>query len=709
MTTADSSLSPEEAQPFVPLILRATARWCRWNLRKNRQGSWTKVPDCRTLDQTSQREFDDVAGPINKSSGIGFITTNGVATPRGYLVALDYDNCRNPETGRLSVWVRTALAAFSNSFTEVSPSGFGLRQWVLVDKLPRRNISTVLPIDADPVPGCTKRVEVQLFGVNQAGGFVTVTGKHLVCTNREVMRVNLDDVFRHFDWVPDEKARLDSLPTSDEPRPSWSDIDLYVFDQPHGESLVGGQWQDDGMDYSSASDAFWALEVMVAKASMGHGDVALHYLLNHTAWGQGSIENSLDPGRYGREAWVAADLCRAFAYIQQQEAELLDAFGEEQQALDEQVEASKEAAVKLSPIYSIESVQPDWSTVPAPREYLLNRPDGVGLLPRGKVGLFSAAGGTGKTTALIQLAVSVATGRSWLGHFTLGETCGKRVLFLMGEEDAEEAARKLYFACDNMGLDAVEMEAVRQRVMCVPLSGYALPLLDSNADSTGHSTGLVQRLSEGEDWGLVVVDPISRFAGVNVESDNILATRFVQELERFTRAPGNPTVLGVGHTSKQARAQGSAEQRGVTGLIDAVRWGASLLTVDDGRVRFEMQKNNLAPPMDEPVMLVRQEGGYLTAEDEVQRQQREEAQQAAEQAEDARQADRREQRVSGLVESVVTAVADHPGKTANELVSLVAGRRSDVLDAVRRAAASHRIVSAADGRRTVYRVEDLLG
>lgn len=709
MTTADSSLSPEEAQPFVPLILRATARWCRWNLRKNRQGSWTKVPDCRTLDQTSQREFDDVAGPINKSSGIGFITTNGVATPRGYLVALDYDNCRNPETGRLSMWVRAALAAFSNSFTEVSPSGFGLRQWVLVDKLPRRNISTVLPIDADPVPGCSKRVEVQLFGVNQAGGFVTVTGKHLVCTNREVMRVNLDDVFRHFDWVPDEKARLDSLPTSDEPRPSWSDIDLYVFDQPHGESLVGGQWQDDGMDYSSASDAFWALEVMVAKASLGHGDVALQYLLQNTAWGQGSIENSLDPGRYGREAWVAADLCRAFAYIQQQEAELLDAFGEEQQALDEQVEASKEAAVKLSPLYSIESVQPDWSTVPAPREYLLNRPDGVGLLPRGKVGLFSAAGGTGKTTALIQLAVSVATGRSWLGHFTLGETCGKRVLFLMGEEDAEEAARKLYFACDNMGLDAVEMEAVRQRVMCVPLSGYALPLLDSNADSTGHSTGLVQRLSEGEDWGLVVVDPISRFAGVNVESDNILATRFVQELERFTRAPGNPTVLGVGHTSKQARAQGSAEQRGVTGLIDAVRWGASLLTVDDGRVRFEMQKNNLAPPMDDPVMLVRQEGGYLTAEDEVQRQQREEAQQAAEQAEDARQADRREQRVSGLVESVVTAVADHPGKTANELVSLVAGRRSDVLDAVRRAAAAHRIVSAADGRRTIYRVEDLLG
>ena len=709
MTTSNSSATPDDAQPFVPLILRSSARWCRWNLRKNHQGNWTKVPDCRTLDQTSQREFEDVAGPINKSSGIGFITTNGVETPRGYLVALDYDNCRNPETGRVTRWARAALGALGDSFAEVSPSGYGLRQWVLVDKLPRRNISTVLPIDADPVPGCAKRVEVQLFGVNQAGGFVTVTGRHLPGTKQDVTRVNLDDVFRHFDWVPDEKARLDSLPTSQESAPSWTDVDNYVCDQPDGESLLGGRWQDDGLDYASASDAFWALEVMVAKASLGHGDLALQYLLQNTAWGQGGVENSLDPGRYGREAWVAADLCRAFAYVQQQQNELLDAFGEEQQALDEQVEASKEAAVKLSPLYSIEPVQPDWSTIPPPREYLLNRPDSVGLLPRGKVGLFSAAGGTGKTTALIQLAVSVATGRPWLGHFSLGETCGKRVLFLMGEEDADEAARKLYFACDNMGLDAVEMEAVRQRVLCVPLAGHALPLLDSDAHSTGHSTGLAQRLDDGEDWGLVVVDPISRFAGVNVESDNILATRFVQELERFTRAPGKPTVLGVGHTSKQARAQGSAEQRGVTGLIDAVRWGASLLTVDDGRVRFEMQKNNLAPPMDEPVMLVRQEGGYLTAEDEVQRQQREEAAEAAEQADDARQADRREQRVSGLVESVVTAVADHPGKTANELVSLVAGRRSDVLDAVRRAAATHRIVSSTDGRRTIYRVEDLLG
>jgi hypothetical protein len=549
-----------------------------------------------------------------------------------------------------------------------------------------------------------------LFGVNQAGGFVTVTGKHLPGTNKDVTRVDLDDLFRHFDWVPDEKARLDSLPTSSEPVPFRNDIDQFVAEQPDGKALLEGRWQYEDSPYASASDAFWALEVMVAKACLGHGDVALQYLLNHTAWGRGDIENSLDPGRYGREAWVTADLTRAFAYLQEQEDQVVEAFGElEEPELDAQVEASKEAAVKVSPLYSIEPVQPDWSTIPPPREYLLNRPDGVGLLPRSKVGLFSAAGGTGKTTALIQLAVSVATGRPWLGHFRLGETCGKRVLFLMGEEDADEAARKLYFACDNMGLDAIEMEAVRQRVLCVPLAGHALPLLDSEASSTGHSTGLAQRLDDGEDWGLVVVDPISRFAGVNVESDNILATRFVQELERFTRAPGNPTVLGVGHTSKQARAQGSAEQRGVTGLIDAVRWGASLLTVDDGRVRFEMQKNNLAPPMDEPVMLVRQEGGYLTAEDEVQRQQREEAERAAEQADDARQADRREERVSGLVESVVTAVADHPGKTANELVSLVAGRRSDVLDAVRRAAAAHRIVSSADGRRTIYRVEDLLG
>lgn len=76
------------------------------------------------------------------------------------------------------------------------------------------------------------------------------------------------------------------------------------------------------------------------------------------------------------------------------------------------------------------------SEPPSARRWLLKD-----LLPLGVVGLFAAAGGSGKSYAMLQLGVSVATGIPFVG-LDIGETGG--VLIIAAEDEADEIHRRLF-------------------------------------------------------------------------------------------------------------------------------------------------------------------------------------------------------------------------------------------------------------------------
>ena len=65
------------------------------------------------------------------------------------------------------------------------------------------------------------------------------------------------------------------------------------------------------------------------------------------------------------------------------------------------------------------------------------------MLPMGKVGFFVGEGGIGKSWALTQLAIAVATGEPWLGQFSVPEESQGAVLMVMAEEDQDEMHRRL--------------------------------------------------------------------------------------------------------------------------------------------------------------------------------------------------------------------------------------------------------------------------
>lgn len=266
---------------------------------------------------------------------------------------------------------------------------------------------------------------------------------------------------------------------------------------------------------------------------------------------------------------------------------------------------------------------------PARRRWLLwrqpKRPenDGGGLLVSGRVGLLAAPGGAGKSMALAQLALSVATGKPWFGEFGVApEFVGRRVLLAMGEEDAEEIHRRLFYAAKGMGLTDSERRTAEAAILPLPLMGKeaALTTGATGGASAGPTPLVAQFLAKLEasgPWALLVFDPLSRFAGPDAETDNAAATRLIEAFERFTEAPGNPAVL-VAHHTRKARNDGTGDgadaARGASALVDGVRWVGSLIPEEaGGPVKFKVVKSNYAPPP-EALTLLRDEGGFLRSE-----------------------------------------------------------------------------------------------
>lgn len=289
------------------------------------------------------------------------------------------------------------------------------------------------------------------------------------------------------------------------------------------------------------------------------------------------------------------------------------------------------------------------ATPPAPRDWLLMRPDetaregAAGVFPAGKVGMLAAAGGAGKTAALVRLALAVATGRPWFDGGWFPPKRG-RVLLALGEEDADEIKRRVYNTALQMNLDAAQRANAIANITALPLAGIPLPFVQQGQNGNAvEAEGLdaVRAILEkhaGDGWRLLIFDPLSRFASSDAEKDNAQATRLIQAFECLTSVKGGPGVLVAHHTSQQSRKDGDASTsaaRGVTALTDGVRWVASLTPRTETppkdkpdawqpawrRTELALTKTNYGPHA-EPLYLVN-EGGVLRAESDVEETERE--------------------------------------------------------------------------------------
>ena len=127
----------------IPTTLKRYQSWVCWayvKARPNHDGSppkkaWTKVPinawGGEYASVTRPHTWSDFSNcycrwenNMNTLSGIGFVlATKGI-------VGIDLDNCRDKATGQIQVWASDIINKV-NSYSEVSPSGTGIRIFCL--------------------------------------------------------------------------------------------------------------------------------------------------------------------------------------------------------------------------------------------------------------------------------------------------------------------------------------------------------------------------------------------------------------------------------------------------------------------------------------------------------------------------------------------------------------------------------------------------
>jgi putative DNA primase/helicase len=154
---------PSATYPAVPRYLKDRQQWVVWKY-VDREGKQTKCPhNARTGNLASSNNPSDWSGIEIAETALSGGNYNGI----GYvfseddgLVGIDIDDCRNAQTGEVEPWALEMILPLTG-YWEVSPSGTGIKGFIIADK---------------PPTGRRKKVnggEVEIYGKDR---YFTVTG-----------------------------------------------------------------------------------------------------------------------------------------------------------------------------------------------------------------------------------------------------------------------------------------------------------------------------------------------------------------------------------------------------------------------------------------------------------------------------------------------------------------------------------------------------
>ena len=516
----------------IPQQLKSLDRWLTWELKTSRHGKLTKVPDCSTIEWT-ERSWVSVSGvPIKQDSGIGLVMTGGIKLPvewRGAaeatLLGFDMDACRDPATGALSTWASEMLERYGRSYCEVTPSGCGLRMWLLVVDPPKS--VPIIDVPEDAPPKVTKNAEIQTFGCGSAS-YVTVSG-NVLPGHYEIQVVdNLDWLMQRWGVTEQQQlASLESMPEAPGTPPSLDRVVSLVQASPDGVARMAGDWS--GLKFKSASELYHKLLQAAVRASSFHGEVAVSFLLTETAFGDGLVD-SRDPDKYARESWVRRDVARVIG--KQNVKSGVDVFGDLPDDWTPPTVADEHDAGEW-----VLQLGEFAKRCKATRFLIYN------LLPSRGLGQIYGEPSCGKTPYAISLALHIATGRDWFGHEI--ETPGA-VLYMIGEDPT--GVRDRFIA-------QREAMGVTTPLDDLPLYLSTRPGSLSEAGNAEKWVAQARAAAEGKSIKLIVVDTQNRNFGPGNENSTEDMSAFVDSLERLGARLG-ALVLLVHHTGLTSKDRG---------------------------------------------------------------------------------------------------------------------------------------------------------
>ena len=228
-----------------PAELRRLHQWVLWKY-ETRDGKLTKPPyqgngyPASSTDPDTWVSFDDALAAYHAGGGT-FSGIGVVVREENGLVGIDLDHCVDPETG-IEDWAQAIVDAL-DSYTEISPSGTGLRIFIYA-KLP---------------PDGRKRGNFECYS---SGRYLTITGNQVPGTPNEVhsRQAELDAVHQDIfgEWL---KQRNQVAVSATIPQPLGlddSEILERAFKAKTGAAFRA-LYSGDASAYRSTSEADFAL------------------------------------------------------------------------------------------------------------------------------------------------------------------------------------------------------------------------------------------------------------------------------------------------------------------------------------------------------------------------------------------------------------------------------------------------------------------
>jgi KaiC/GvpD/RAD55 family RecA-like ATPase len=530
--------------------------WTTWNWVLVK-GRWTKPPfqtngsHARSQGPETWCTYADALDAVKagKADGIG-IMLHGMKQAE---IIFDIDHCRDVATGEIMPWAREIIDE-ANSYTEVTPSGTGVRI------LGHGDIGRVHK-RFNKVDGKDGGLEVYTAGEAR---YITVTGMQVpgcwpVVGDISAVATRLVE---NKGRLEPEQSDLAAVPAPQAPAPSerlrQSMSPLSLHEQPIDRlaDLVRN-----GAPEGQRSEQFhhavglarrldWTPERLEEVMRRHPNGIASKYLVPHDR--------------------LAAEIVRCWGKVDAPEGPSAAEWAAEKPAFKAALENT--TALDQAPTVPISSPwDMDVALIPA-REWIIR-----GLMIRNHISILVAPGGSGKSLLSAQWAIALAMGLPWGGWTPIK---AEKVLLINAEDDGDEMMRRIYAACKIMDVNPrhligrlfladdprsiVVAKTTREKVV------IATPLADA-----------IKQTVEANGIGVVIVDPFAEtFEGdENSNSEVKWAAAIWRAVARDCRC----SVMLVHHTPKYAKGMaGDADAaRGAGALVNSARIVSTLFTMTD--------------------------------------------------------------------------------------------------------------------------------
>ncbi|MGZ3184382.1 MAG: AAA family ATPase [Telluria sp.] len=375
----------------IPQALREQRRWAPWRAVWNaKKQKYDKVPhraDRPEYGISSAKpeqwfSYETALAAFRRNpqqfAGIGYVMTGAHG-----ITGVDLDHC--VEGGAVAPWALDVVAQLG-SYTEISPSGTGLRVMVLGE------------VSTDWV---NHDVGIEIYGGNEAR-FLTVTGEHLAGSPADV-RAPREGVLKALESrYAKERRKADVIDLN---MPEVLDElllpDLSGLSLPH--TVL--DFLAEGLHSGDRSRALFSSAVALYGAGLADDEV-----FSVLANSEHALEIALDHRRQDHD--------RALLYLWREHCCKGKARAAELAPLsldDFEVLPAEEGAAPAAD----HSMKGERFRVLAPGEFLQRKRAGwivKGVLPRAGLALLVGASGSGKTFWVLDLVAAIARGIEWRGH-----------------------------------------------------------------------------------------------------------------------------------------------------------------------------------------------------------------------------------------------------------------------------------------------------